>query len=129
MDSHGSSRTFLRDCQPYDAHEARVDGGALVAYVRYVMYEKDEEHPRGHVRVSDARQDLAQIINRVAYRGERVRLVRHGREVAAIVPIEDVSLLEAIEDELDLAAAREALADPENAVTIPWEQVKADLGL
>ena len=93
------------------------------------MYDTDNEHGPGQVRVSEARRDLAEIVNRVAYRGERVRLVRHGREVAAIVPIEDVSLLEAIEDELDLAAAREALADPENAATIPWEQVKADLGL
>jgi len=100
-----------------------------MAYRPYEMYERDEEHPPGRVRVSDARQDLAEIVNRVAYRGERVRLVRHGREVAAIVPIEDVSLLEAIEDELDLAAAREALADPKNAATIPWEQGKADLGL
>ena len=54
---------------------------------------------------------------------------RRGRDVAAIVPIDDVDLLEAIEDELDLAAAREALADPENAIPIPWEQVKKNLGL
>ena len=64
-----------------------------------------------------------------AYGGERVRVVRRGREIAAIVPIEDVELLERLEDELDLKAALEALTDPENAVPIPWEQVKAELGL
>jgi prevent-host-death family protein len=93
------------------------------------MYDEHEEHASGRVRVSEARQDLAEIVNRVAYGRERIRLVRHGREIAAVVPIEDVSLLEAIEDELDLAAARDALADPANVATIPWERVKADLGL
>ena len=33
------------------------------------------------------------------------------------------------EDEADLAAARDALAEVEVEGTIPWEQVKAELGL
>lgn len=93
------------------------------------MYEVNDDHAAGHVSVSEARQDFAEIVNRAAYRGERVRVVRRGRAVAAIIPIEDLELLERIEDELDLEAAREALADPANAVPIPWEQVKADLRL
>ncbi len=93
------------------------------------MYEVNDDHAAGHVSVSEARQDFAEIVNRAAYRGERVRVVRRGRAVAAIIPIEDLELLERIEDELDLEATREALADPANAVPIPWEQVKADLGL
>ncbi len=93
------------------------------------MYDKGREHARGHVSVSEAREDFAELVNRAAYTHERIRVSRRGRDVAAIVPIEDVDLLEAIEDELDLAAAREALADPENAVPIPWEQVKKNLGL
>ena len=91
------------------------------------MYEPNDTHAAGHVSVSEARNDFAEIVNRAAYGGERVRVVRRGRAVAAIIPIEDLELLERIEDELDLEAAREALADPENAVPIPWEQVEADL--
>lgn len=98
-------------------------------YVSYKMYEPKDEHNAGRISVSEARQDFAEIVNRAAYGGERVRVVRRGRAVAAIVPIADVELLERIEDELDLEAAREALADPENAVPIPWEQAKAELGL
>ncbi len=93
------------------------------------MYETNDDHPAGHVSVSEARHDFAEIVNRAAYGGERVRVVRRGQAVAAIIPIEDLELLERLEDELDLEAAREALADPANAVPIPWEQVKAELGL
>jgi prevent-host-death family protein len=93
------------------------------------MYEADDEHASGRLSVSEAREDFADLVNRVAYRGERVRVMRRGREVAAIVPIEDIELIERLEDRLDLEAARDALADPENAVPIPWEQVEAELGL
>jgi prevent-host-death family protein len=86
-----------------------------------------DEHRASHVSVSEARQDFAELVNRAAYRGERVRVVRRGREIAAIVPIEDVELLERLEDEVDLKAALDALADPENAVPIPWERVEAQL--
>jgi prevent-host-death family protein len=91
--------------------------------------DKNLTHVSSAVSVSEARQDFAELVNRAAYRGERLRVSRHGRVVAAIVPIEDLDLLERLEDEIDLRAAREALADPLNADPIPWEQVKAELGL
>jgi len=93
------------------------------------MYDGKDEHAPAHVSVSEAREDFAELVNRAAYRHERIRVSRRGRDVAAIVPIEDVEFLERMEDEYDLKAALEALADPENAVTVPWEQVKAELGL
>ncbi len=92
------------------------------------MYEPSDEHATGHIGVSEARESFAELVNRAAYGHERVLVARRGRPVAAIVPIEDVELLERLEDEFDLELAREALADPENAVPIPWEQVEAELG-
>jgi prevent-host-death family protein len=80
------------------------------------------------ISISDARDDLAELVNRVAYGHERVRLVRRGRDLAAVVSTQDLELLESLDDELDLAAAREALADPANAGRIPWEDVRARLG-
>ncbi len=79
--------------------------------------------------VTAARDSLADVVNRVAYGHERIKLVRRGRGLAAIVPVEDLELLEALEDELDIEAARAAIADPANRERIAWEQVKADLGL
>ena len=93
------------------------------------MYNSDNEHREGHIGVSEARETFAELVNRVAYGRERVLVARRGRPIAAIVPIDDVEFIERIEDELDRQAALEALADPEQAETIHWEQVKAKLGL
>lgn len=91
------------------------------------MYDKQEEHTPGHVSVSEAREDFAELVNRAAYTGERIRIYRRGRPVAAIVPIEDAEYMERLEDEVDLKAVEEALADPQNAVPIPFEEVEAEL--
>lgn len=79
------------------------------------------------VSVSEARDEFAELVNRVAYAHERIRVARRGRDVVAVVPMEDLELLEALEDELDLESAREALADPSNTVHLSWEQVRDEL--
>ena len=78
------------------------------------------------VSTVEARDQLSTIINRAAFGKERVVLTRRGKELAAVVPIEDVKLLEELEDRLDLEATREALKEEG---TIPWEKVKAELGV
>lgn len=98
-------------------------------YALYKMYEQDDEHRPGHVSVSEARETFAELVNRAAYGGERVLVARRGKPIAAIVPIGDVEFIERMEDEHDLAAALDALADPANAESIPWEQVEAELDL
>jgi prevent-host-death family protein len=80
-------------------------------------------------RISEAREDFATIINKVAFGGERVRLTRHGKPVAAVVPIADLDFLEELENAQDLADLDAALADPANRERIPWEDVKRELGL
>jgi len=76
-----------------------------------------------------AREQLSTVVNRAAFGKERVVLTRRGKEVAAVVPIEDVKLLEELEDRIDLEEARAALAETKSKGTIPWEKIKADLGL
>ena len=61
------------------------------------------------MNVADIRNNLADAINRVAYAGERIVLERRGKGVAALVSVEDLALLERIEDEADIKAARKAL--------------------
>lgn len=72
------------------------------------------------------RSHVAETLNRVAYQGERVKLERHGKAVAALVSIEDLELLEALENHIDLAAARRALREPGQR---GWNKVRAELGL
>lgn len=93
------------------------------------MYDEADEHRSGHVTVSEARQSFADLVNRVAYRKERVLVTRHGRPIAAIVPMEQVEFLERAEDAYDLRMAEEARRELDHTPAIPWEQVKRDLGL
>ena len=81
------------------------------------------------ISITEARDDFADVMNRVAYGHERVLVERRGRSLAAIIPAEDLRILEAIEDEIDIAEARAALADPGNATPRRWDDVKARLGL
>ena len=58
------------------------------------------------VSTVSARGRLAEMLNRAAYGKERVVLTRRGKRLAAIVPIEDIERLEAIEDRRDATEIR-----------------------
>lgn len=60
------------------------------------------------VRASIARDRFADTLNRVAYRGERIVLERHGKPVAALVSLDDLELLEHLEDRADVEAVGKA---------------------
>ena len=81
------------------------------------------------IDTSVARDSLSDTLNRVSYSKERIVIKRHGKELAALVPIEDLLFLEELEDRLDLEEARTALAEAETDGTAPWKKVKEDLGL
>jgi hypothetical protein len=74
---------------------------------------------------SKARQEFTEALE-LARQGERVELHRNRKDIAALVSMDDLALLEAREDRMDLEAVREALKEPGS---IPWERVKVDLGL
>ena len=76
-----------------------------------------------------ARQNFSELINRVAYGKDRVLLTRRSRPLVAVVPIEDIALLEAMEDRDDLKAARAVLREVKRKGTIPWTRMKKELGL
>ena len=79
------------------------------------------------IAATDARIAFAEIVNKVAFGGERIRLQRHGKDVAAIVPVADLQLIEDLEDTMDLEAARAALK--EKAPRVEWQRLKQELGL
>ena len=78
---------------------------------------------------SKVRESFSETLNRVAFGKERVVLHRHGKEVAAVVPIEDLKLLQELEDRIDLADARAALAEAKKKGTKPLQTIKKELGL
>ena len=79
-----------------------------------------------NVGVAEIRNNFAELLNRVAYAGERVVLERRGKGVAALVSMDDLELLEKLDDEVDIKAARAALKEKGE---VAWQDVKAELGL
>ncbi|MCB2200156.1 type II toxin-antitoxin system Phd/YefM family antitoxin [bacterium] len=78
---------------------------------------------------SEARQNFAELINQVAFGGERVMIHRHGKELAAVVPMGDLSLLNDLETRIDLDDARNALKEAQEQGTVSLEELKQQLGL
>lgn len=85
------------------------------------------------VTSEEVRDGLGELINRVAYGGERVMVTRRGKKIVGIVSAEEMELLDAvldaIEDEIDIPLIKERLAEVERGEFVPWEQVKDELGL
>jgi antitoxin Phd len=82
--------------------------------------------------VTEARARLADVVDEARVAHDPVFLTRRGRRVAAVVDADDLQrLIEAAEDLTDLQASRAAREemDETGATPVPWEQVKADLGL
>lgn len=83
------------------------------------------------VTVSEARARLADVVDQARVSHDPVFLTRRGRRVAAVIDADDLQrLIEAAEDLADVEAARAARAEMASGeVAIPWDEVKADLGL
>jgi prevent-host-death family protein len=89
-------------------------------------------HTRGvtELTVSDARARLADVVDEARVRHHPVYLTRRGRRVAAVIDADDLDdLIAAAEDRADIEAARAARTEIAEEGSIPWEQVKVDLGL
>ena len=80
---------------------------------------------------SKASQSFRETLNRVASKRERVIVRSQGKDVAAIVPMDDLAALEKLEDRQDLEQATRALADAKKKGErpIPWAKAKRKLGL
>lgn len=82
--------------------------------------------------VSDAKRQLGAIVDRAHLGHEPVYLSRRGRRVVAIVDAEEFDrLVELAEDAADAEAAIAARREMEEtaALPVPWEELKAELGL
>lgn len=79
------------------------------------------------VAVSNARDHLADVIEATRRSGEPVYVTRRGRAVAVIVDPESYErLVDDAEDATDRAELQAARAEDDY---IPWDEVKAELGL
>lgn len=85
-----------------------------------------------HVELTSEHLAVVDAIKHIAP-SKTVILHSGGKEVAALISIEDLHLLERLieeeEDRIDVAEAKQILAQAKEQGTIPLAQVKAKLGL
>ena len=85
------------------------------------------------ITASEARDEFAEVINRVAYGGERVVIRRREKELAAVIPMEDLRLLERLiereDDRIDAEEAEEIMAAIERGEeeVIPFDQAMREI--
>ena len=75
----------------------------------------------------EARKKFADIVNKVAYGKEPVVLTRRGEEIAALISMEELELLQLVEDYIDIEDARKAIEEP--GENIPAMDFWKELGL
>lgn len=81
------------------------------------------------VPTAEARRNLAELLNRVAYGKERVVVTRHGKEIAALVPVDDLDLLERIRSFAARKDVHDALRELDAGDTVSWRELRKELGL
>jgi prevent-host-death family protein len=81
------------------------------------------------VTTRELRDKLSELVGRCAYGGDRFVVKRHGKPLAAIVPLEDMYVAQYFEDQLDSADYQQAVEAGDLENTRPWNEIKAELGL
>ena len=96
----------------------------------YNLYEQYKTMTRRNV--STAREQFSEIVNRAAYGKERTIVSRRGKDLAAVIPIEDLELLDRLAreemDRIDIEDARAALKEAEEKGTTPLLDFMKELG-
>ncbi len=82
-----------------------------------------------NITTAEARKNLSELLSRAAYGGERFVVTRHGKGMVAILPLDDLDLLDRLRGLLEAREFEAALKEISQAGTVPWEEVKRELGL
>ncbi len=79
----------------------------------------------------NVQENFSDTLDRVVDKRERIILHRQGKNVAALVPVEDLALLEELEDQRDLEDFRAAKEEweREGQQTTPLDEVVKELGI
>ena len=64
------------------------------------------------VTTAEARKNFADIVNSVAYGKDPVVLTRRGKELVALISMEDLQLLQKLEEQQDIADAWKIKDEP-----------------
>ena len=85
-----------------------------------------------HLDITEEHPNLVNSLKQVG-NSKPIVLDYNGEQVAALISIEDLHLLERLieeeEDRLDIADTEKILAETKESDWIPFEQVKAEMGM
>jgi prevent-host-death family protein len=81
------------------------------------------------VTTAEARRHIAELVNRAAYGGERFVVTRHGKELVAIVPLGEVTLLDRLRRLLEAREYDAALREVRESGAVAWDDVRRELDL
>ncbi len=81
------------------------------------------------ITTAEARKNMSELVNRAAYGGERFVVTRHGKELVAIVPLQEANLLTRLRGLLEARDYEAALREVRESGTVPWEEVRRELDL
>lgn len=80
------------------------------------------------INTIDAKEEFSQLINRVSQNKERIILMRRGKEIAAIIPIEEFTQLQVAQNQADLNEALEALKEARKQGSLTLDELKTAIG-
>jgi prevent-host-death family protein len=80
------------------------------------------------VTTRELRDKLSEVVGRCAYGGDRFVIKRHGKPVAAIVPVEDMFVAQCVEDLRAARAANAAVAEADKLGWASLEEVAKEMG-
>ena len=110
-----------------------LDASLILVLELYDSYESYDWYIiMTRLNVSKAREDFPELVNRAAYGNERTIVSRRGKDLAAVIPIEDLRLLERLAqeemDRIDITDARAALKEAEEKGTVSLRDLMRELG-
>jgi prevent-host-death family protein len=81
-----------------------------------------------YISTIEAKEEFSELVSRVSHNKERIILTRRGKEVVAIVPMEDFFLIQKSQSKNDLDEAVEALKEYRNQGAITLDDLKTEIG-
>lgn len=81
------------------------------------------------ITTAEAQDQFSELINQVVHNKDHVILTRRGKEIAAIIPLEDLALLQDLQNKHDLQQALDALKEARVKGSISLEKIKEEIGV
>lgn len=95
--------------------------------IQTVHNDKKGQFDMPRMTLTAARREIGEAVNKLVYgKEDRIILSRRGKDLAVILPISYLEILDKVEDRWLQEKAKKALKEKGE---IPWAKVKKDLGL